>query len=215
MPAWGAGDSLIIYITSIAEGVPRGRKRELETRTGRALLAYALNRVQPEISFRGADIPPLLCFGPQGKPAFHSLAWEFNISHSHGLVACGFSAGPLGLDLERVRPFPPRLAKKIQAPGEASLSENRLDCDELWTQLWTCKESYMKYTGLGMSQSTAEMPFARLGRAPALADGVSPVFRSFRLLRGEAPFWLTVCREKPGPLALEFIPERQIAALLA
>lgn len=215
MASRGGGVPLRVYITSVGS-LPQGRKRAEETRAGRALLAHALNRARPgSAPLAAGDIEPLLCFGPQGKPAFRQLDWEFSISHSHGLIACGFSAGPLGLDLERVRTFPPRLARRIQAPGEAALVEHCPEPDSLWTQLWTCKESYMKYTGLGMSQGTAEMPFARLGPAPRLAAGEGPLFRSARLLRGAAPFWLTVCREEPGPLAVEFVTPGQIAALLA
>lgn len=215
MAPGGGGVPLCVYITSIGDP-PQGRKREAETRAGRALLAHALNRARPGSTLLAAgDIEPLLSFGPQGKPFFREPGWEFSISHSHGLVACGFSAGPLGLDLERVRTFPPRLAERIQAPGEAPLVEHCPDPDCLWTQLWTCKESYMKYTGLGMAQGTAAMPFARLGPAPRLAAGEGPLFRSFRLLRGGEPFWLTVCREEPGPLAVELVAEGQIAALLA
>lgn len=206
---------ITVYIASLEEEPPRGQKRQAESRAGRALLAHALNRARPESApLREADIPPLLCYGPRGKPALREPGWEFNISHSRGLVACGLSRRALGLDLERVRPFPPGLAGRIRAPGEEALGERCPDPDSLWTQLWTCKESYMKYTGLGMSQDTAGMRFVRLGPLPELW-GEGPRFRSVRLLRGKEPFWLTVCGEEPGPLRAELVPAGQIAALLA
>lgn len=217
MEAQGSDALLIVYVTSLAEGIPRGQKRQAESRTGRALLAHALNRVRPGTPpLCERDIPPLLCFGPKGKPGFQALAWEFSISHSHGLVACGFSARPLGLDVERVRPFSPQLAGRIQAPGEEALAGAHPDSDSRWSQLWTCKESCMKYTGLGMSQEPGEIAFARLGPAPLLAAGGKGLcFRSLCLYRGGEPFWLTLCRGEPGPVAVEFLSAGQIAALLA
>ena len=40
----------------------------------------------------------------RGKPFLKDYPHiHFNISHCSGMVACGFSSGPLGLDLEKVK----------------------------------------------------------------------------------------------------------------
>lgn len=144
----------------------------------------------------------------RGKPYFAQWPYQkyhFSISHSHGLVACALAETPVGLDVERVRAFSPALAERVCAPGERAMLERAADPDSFLTRLWTCKESYMKYTGLGMAQGVAETAFSRLEPTPVLVGREGLHINSIRLLRGGEAFWLTLCGEEPGPLAVRFV----------
>lgn len=201
---------LSIYISPIPAELPRGEKKALESQAGRRLLARALKRSGALPADFPANLPPedgieaLLQYGPHGKPAFRELGVHFSISHSHGLAVCGLSGQPLGVDVERVRRFSPALARRITTPGELTLLDSQPD--SALTQLWTCKESLMKYTGLGLSQNPREIEFASLGSRPRPAARGTAAFYSLPLLRGEESFWLTLCHASREPVWVEFLP---------
>ena len=72
-----------------------------------------------------------------GKPVTDGAF--FSISHSGSLVACAVSDCPVGLDIERIRPVPPRLSRFL----EEEQPEN------FW-QLWTRREAALKCRGDGL-----------------------------------------------------------------
>lgn len=89
------------------------------------------------------DIPPCpgtVFIGNNGKPM--ASGCYFNISHSHGLVACAVSDVPVGIDVEKIRPVSPRLLR-ILSPAERE-SVRR---DEDFFRLWTLKEALIKCQG--------------------------------------------------------------------
>ncbi len=107
---------------------PENREREL----ARRLLATALER---ELGL--AAVPPMEREAG-GKP-FFPLRPDicFNLSHSHGAVVCALHDKPVGIDVERLRPPPRRLAEGMEA--------------EAFFRLWTAKEASVKRRGLGIA----------------------------------------------------------------
>ena len=80
-----------------------------EHETGRALSREML-RLYRDKAREKRDVPPdigTVFIGKNGKPMTNGC--YFNISHSHGLVACAVSDVPVGIDVEKIRPVPPRL----------------------------------------------------------------------------------------------------------
>ena len=80
---------------------------------------------------------------------------EFNLSHSGSLVLLALaSQGPLGLDVEPLRPYTHRdgLIQRIADSDEAATFQRTPDPqrDLLITRLWTRKEACVKATGEGM-----------------------------------------------------------------
>ena len=89
------------------------------------------------------DVPPdigTVFIGKNGKPMANGC--YFNISHSHGLVACAVSDVPVGIDVEKIRPVSPWLLR-ILSPAERE-SVRR---DEDFFRLWTLKEALIKCRG--------------------------------------------------------------------
>lgn len=69
-----------------------------------------------------------------GKPYFPSLPHIcFNLSHSHGAAVCVLHDKPVGIDVEKLRPAPRRLAEGM--------------ADEAFFRLWTAKEATIKRQG--------------------------------------------------------------------
>lgn len=92
-----------------------------------------------------------------GKPWLPDHAdWFFNLSHSAGWTLVGISrVGPIGVDLEAVRPVPDLLdiAERSFARSEARAlaalpSVRRHDA---FFACWTAKEAFLKASGVGLA----------------------------------------------------------------
>lgn len=190
----------MVYLTALPPDLSRKDQVRLESLCGWGLLEQALN--QRGIAVSG-PLKATASRGPYGKPYLPGCGWEFSIAHSRGLAACAVEKAPVGLDLERVREFSSSLAARICGPGEQSLAVG----NEPLTQLWTCKESHMKYTGRGFSQGVAETRFRVLGPQPELApeNPATAYFSSISLEYGGQRFWLTECCRGPFLLEVEWV----------
>lgn len=120
-----------------------------------------------------------------GKPSLISHPdLPFNVSHSGDWVAV-ISGGhaPLGVDVEKISPIDMKIAERFFSPLEsrnlaAVSAKQQL---EIFYQLWTLKESYIKAMGMGLS-----MPLD-----------------SFSMLRGMDGHWY--CPEAP---TYQFLSQR-------
>lgn len=92
-----------------------------------------------------------------GKPYFASCPQiHFSISHSKEYWACAVADQPVGLDLQyhkqgRLEQIPGRFFH----PQEAAWLE-RQTSPEAFFQIWTAKESYVKWTGQGIDRHFRE-----------------------------------------------------------
>ncbi|MDB5411465.1 MAG: 4-phosphopantetheinyl transferase [Rhodospirillales bacterium] len=123
------------------------RRRHVVARcAARVILAAALRRRPSEIRFVTGDA---------GKPALVDGALEFNLSHSGAFVVIAVSEfGPIGIDVEEIRPMPDRdaIAQRYFHPGEVadlrSLTEP--EATLAFFRCWTRKEAVSKALGLGL-----------------------------------------------------------------
>ena len=82
--------------------------------------------------------PELVTFSytENGKPLTQGAF--FSVSHSGDTVACAVSDVPVGVDVEKLRPVPPRMG--------AALAEYWNTQEEFW-QYWTAREAALKCHG--------------------------------------------------------------------
>src|SRR5262249_24011032 len=86
----------------------------------------------------------------------------FNLSHSEDLCLVAVSRlGPVGVDVEKRRP-PPNLldiARRSFGRKDFALLDQLADPKRanLFLQIWTCKEAYLKATGEGLSSALREL----------------------------------------------------------
>lgn len=107
---------------------PEGTERDL----ARRLLAAALER---EFGLREL---PEIARETGGKPYFPSRPDIcFNLSHSRGAAVCALHDKPVGIDVEKLRSAPRRLAGGLE--------------DEAFFRLWTAREASIKRRGLGIA----------------------------------------------------------------
>ncbi len=118
----------------------------------RTILARYLNLEPQQLQFN---------YEPLGKPVladtFDGNKLWFNLSHSQGLALCVVSNSRLvGVDLEYVSPITDvlTLAKQFFSAKEYAVMRSLppLQKEEIFFRYWTCKEAYLKATGVGLSQ---------------------------------------------------------------
>lgn len=105
---------------------------------------------------------------PQGRPEVEAppeaVAWQFNATHTDGLVACVVARGvTVGIDAEVLRPNydHARVARRFFAESEQMLLEARAKDERAnaFLDIWTLKESYLKARGAGLSLPLGQFGF--------------------------------------------------------
>lgn len=115
---------ILVYAAAGAEG-------------GERELAYRLLALAVERTFQIRPLPEI-AREEGGKPFFPAYPGIcFNLSHSHGAAVCALHDKPVGVDVEKLRPAPRRLAKGME--------------DEAFFRLWTAREATVKRRGEGIS----------------------------------------------------------------
>ncbi len=102
-----------------------------------------------------------------GKPYAIGLDVEFNVSHSGDIVVCAIDDYPIGIDVEKIRPIDLKVAEKICNEEELLYLLNHIPTKQDFTyttdikiltrfyEVWTKKEAFGKYTGMGLSDECA------------------------------------------------------------
>ena len=81
-----------------------------------------------------------------GRPDVH-----FSISHCPDAVAVLVADAPVGVDVERIRPYDRYAARRVLADDELARLATSSEPDRDFFRLWTLKESYGKALGVGLS----------------------------------------------------------------
>lgn len=152
----------LIYLAPYT--LPEGEKAHTYEHTlGRRLLSLGLKELF------GLDVTPEwldanIRTQKSGKPFIFGLPHiHYNISHCAGMVACAFADSPVGVDVEKIRPVKDNLIARVLT-GDERVYLSRVSADEAsraewFTRFWTLKESYLKYTGAGLSGSLQSVSF--------------------------------------------------------
>jgi 4'-phosphopantetheinyl transferase len=75
---------------------------------------------------------------------------HFNLSHSNNVFVCVASEQPVGIDIEKSKTYNLDAKKKrFFSEFEWALLTQKNEATDFF-ELWTCKESYAKFIGLGM-----------------------------------------------------------------
>lgn len=118
--------------------------------TGELLLRYGLRK-----TFSIAPDTVKTAVEEQGKPYLVSHPHlYFNVSHTGSRCICAVSDSPVGVDLEEVRSIRhEKLANRYFTPAELETYHSLGGDEDAFFTLWTRKEAFGKYTGLGLRPS--------------------------------------------------------------
>ena len=161
-----------------------------------ALLVRAARRYA---DITGADFSPRSLVRPSfGKPRFTAEGSpEFSVTHSGGRWLCAFSEQPVGLDIQqRRRVDVERLARRFFHPEEAALVFAQPD---EFFRIWCAKESYLKFTGEGLSGLEAVCTVSPEGGFPSV-PGVN-----LQLLPLFAGYSACLCTASPAEIREQFL----------
>lgn len=127
--------------------------RERAPRQG-PLCAYGLLRLalRERQALPSAVLPPM-ALGDRGKPWFPDCPEvQFSLSHTDGAVLVGVSETPIGVDIERLRDVPRRLAARLGADGPPAFFRE-----------WTRREAWAKRSGEGLPALLEQAPLGEEG----------------------------------------------------
>ena len=142
---------------------------------------------------------PALASGAHGKPYFPDAPQlQFSISHSGAYWLCAFSAAPVGLDVQQHRDCQKQaLARRFFSPAEQAFLERTSHAP--FFDLWCAKESYLKFTGEGLSGLEAVCTVSPEGGFPSV-PGVN-----LQLLPLFAGYSACLCTASPAEIRVQFL----------
>lgn len=123
-------------------------KDTVRTVVGELLIRYLLDK--------HSDLNGLLVTilrNDYGKPYLEdeSKIFHFNISHSGCWVVCIIDNKPVGIDIEMICEIDVKSIISLFHPFEINKINEALDTLDYFYNVWTLKESVLKYTGKGLS----------------------------------------------------------------
>lgn len=101
---------------------------------------------------------PTIQRGPHGKPYFADLEHHtFNLSHTGSIALCVLDEAPVGVDIQIIKEWRPRLPQRVCSAQELAWLEDGPDFWTRFTQLWALKECRAKYDGTGLTRTISEI----------------------------------------------------------
>ena len=159
--------------------------REIDRKLSLAAFLLLMEGLEKEY---GITEPPVLAFGPHGKPFLRDYPGiHFNLSHCSRAALCVVSDAPVGCDVETVTtPLDRDLLDHCFNPREreAILAAERPEV--AFCTLWTRKEAFLKWTGEGLTDHLPDLLFSPEAAAARFRSVVSP----------DATFVYTLCQGK-------------------
>lgn len=140
-----------------------------------ALLAWALHRTY------GLSGKLVLSRTQEGSPFLRDFPdVRFSVSHCAGMAACVVGDVNVGVDVEAIRPYHPRMLRRCLTPEERGQVLQSGSGDEAFFRFWTLKECYGKALGVGLGYPLRGVCFT-LGEIPTCSvPGISFVQASWK-----------------------------------
>ncbi|MBO5622329.1 MAG: 4'-phosphopantetheinyl transferase superfamily protein [Butyrivibrio sp.] len=124
---------------------------------------YLLKRALEEIGINDFTLE----YRQREKPyiAGHSDVF-FNLSHSGEMACLALSGSEVGVDIEKETHFKDNHLNYVFSEKDLSLAKDLMDMwklseDQIFTRLWTVKESIMKYSGAGIALAPKKILLSR------------------------------------------------------
>ncbi len=118
---------------------PKHSKREIEKLAGEYLLQAVFG---DKLGYFDLKI------NREKKPFAENCPYQFNLSHSGDYLLLAVGDEPLGADIEKITKIPPKTLANYFTDTEQEQVEK--EGKQAFFEIWTKKESYVKYTGEGI-----------------------------------------------------------------
>jgi 4'-phosphopantetheinyl transferase len=137
-------------------------------------------------------------YNEYGKPFLeYGQSFNFNISHSGNWIVSALSLNEVGIDIEQIKIVDFRIAKRFFSKLEYMDLNNKSENNKLdyFYDLWTLKESYIKYLGKGLYYPLNSFSIRKNRRSIQLFDEQERktlYFKQYKL----GSYKLSVCSEE-------------------
>lgn len=113
-----------------------------------------------------------VCREEKGKPHFEGDPMYFSVTHSGKYWMCIFSKLPVGIDLQKkeTKNKAEKISRRFFHPDEVDYLEK-----QDWVpffDVWSAKESYVKYTGTGIAGELASFSVVQKGQIKNKIEGL-------------------------------------------
>lgn len=178
----------------------------------RCIMAEAL--VRYAYHSRSSKTPEFV-YPPQGKPYLQNdRSFCFSVSHTGTFIAVGYADSNIGIDIEQIdRPLDRKsIADSVFTPEEQAYVFEPSDdqtCLLRFAELWTAKESYLKYLGIGFRKSPLSFSVDLKSRTVCEKEHENASWITLLGYRLPENYYLTVCGTIRN-VSLKFITYRSI-----
>ncbi len=155
----------------------------------RSIISQKLNLKNNQITFYLSD---------KGKPFIESHPdLFFNVSHAGSWIVAAFSDHNVGIDVERIKKINYGIAEHFFSEEENKNLKNLSGNEKLeyFFDLWTMKESYLKYTGKGLSEPLNSFTVKKSGNNFTLSHHSSKENVYLKQYEIDKGYKLAVCSE--------------------
>lgn len=153
-PAINHRDSRLLQLTS-KERQEKILRYRFDIDKKLSLYAEAISRMGLS---KAADIPVWnlsFCYKEFQKPTVADTPqYDYSYSHTHSAILCAIAeAGKIGADIEGLREAPYNVMKRVFHPDEIQYVQSATPSsrDVRFFEIWTRKEAYTKYLGIGLA----------------------------------------------------------------
>ncbi len=106
----------------------------------------------------GITQPPILAYEEDGKPFLADYPnIHFNVSHCPVAAICAVAPHPVGIDIERIRPYNESVVRYTMNDEELRQIEASSRPDVAFIRLWTMKEALLKLSGSGIRKDMKDV----------------------------------------------------------
>ena len=148
-------------------------------------------------------------YNEYGKPYLSNYSnLKFNLSHCSTGVACVVSDSETGIDIQNADEYDKSLLDFVCSKEERQIIENHPSPDNMFTRIWTCKESYLKQIGCGINSNLAQLSF------PQVQKDVFSEYGCFFSLHEHKETVITVCDQSIVRQKLIYLDARTISEFI-
>lgn len=169
---------------------------------GRVLLSYILSKEYGIERFSYS-------YGKNEKPYLENEDIFFNISHSGDMFLCCTDKSEIGCDVQQIKKYNPKVAKRFFAENEVAAIENSTDKDRTFIKLWALKESILKKNGTGIGGGLSEFDFS-----PYLGLSEFRAFDCFFSVFSVDEYEIALCSERNSQ-GIEFLSKEKFEKYIA
>lgn len=131
-----------------------------------------------------------------GKPFMnHMDEFSYNLSHSGKWVVIAYGSSEVGIDIEEIQSGKEDIADKFFTEEEKSFihAATGRERTKRFTQIWTLKESYIKYLGTGLSTRLNSFSVNALDGVVTNQNGETQKRLRLKSYLFDTDYYLSVC----------------------